>query len=423
MAGFRAVFTVSQTALTPALPSPRLVPDLLTWKRGQQNYCFTDQVIYNGAVTRSPESMLSVALTRLEELVAMDTQNGTGDEIACVKFLAQSLAKFHPDRVRVETVKRSRGKPGSGYVLAVWGQPRILLNVHIDTVPAAAGWTTGPHTLRDAGDRVIGLGACDIKGAAACILAALEHVGPGNVAVLFSGDEEHGSEVMPEIIRRGHHTDAPMAIVCEPTGCKIGRQHRGIIAYGCEFTGRGGHSSLADVTEAPLFQAARLAAAVGEYGGRHRTFGAAPYQGLCTNIGEIKTDGSYNVIPTTASLKFSLRPPPGDDVEHRHRDVLKIAGRVVPGTELQNLVKLLPFMSRNPGAFENIFADRFEVADLQYWTEAALLSDAGLNCIVYGPGDLEQAHKPDEFVTKFQLGQAAGVYGRVLEGDLQAQNL
>ena len=136
----------------------------------------------------------------LEPLIAMDTRNGTGDEVACVKWLAKALKKHNPQQLIVETVPRSRGKSDSAYVLAVWGQPRILLNVHIDTVPSGDGWTADPHVLRKVGDRYIGLGTSDIKGAAACILAALDVTTPQNVAILFSGDEEHGSEVMPVAI-------------------------------------------------------------------------------------------------------------------------------------------------------------------------------------------------------------------------------
>jgi len=209
----------------------------------------------------------------LEKLVAMDTQNGTGDEIACTKMLAEALKGFKPDTLILETAPRSRGKFDSGYVFAGWGNSEVLLNVHIDTVPAAAGWSADPLALRDKGDRVIGLGTSDIKGAAACILAALETCDPKNVGILFSGDEEHGSEIMPAIIERGHYGGAKTAIVCEPTSLKVGRQHRGMLAYSAAFKGKGGHSSLADITERPLLDAARLAAAIGDYGDKHMDFG------------------------------------------------------------------------------------------------------------------------------------------------------
>lgn len=353
----------------------------------------------------------------LEKLVGMDTQNGSGDEIACTKILAEALSAFQPDQLILETAPRSRGKTDSGYVYAGWGTADIVLNVHIDTVPTGAGWTGNPHELRDEGDRLVGLGSSDIKGAAACILAALEINKPSNVGILFSGDEEHGSEIMPEVIRRGHYGDAKMAIVCEPTSCQVGRQHRGMLAYGAKFTGRGGHSSLSDITERPLLDAARLGAAIGDYGDQYLDFGAEPFKGLCTNIGSLKSDGSYNVIPTETEIQFSMRPPPGDNVARRARDLEAIVSKIAPNAELSQIVQLEPFACHNLGAFEAIFAEMFKPVDLPYWTEAALLSAAGVNCVVFGPGNLDQAHKPDEYVLKEQLVSAHDLYGRVIAGD------
>ena len=353
----------------------------------------------------------------LARLVAMDTQNGIGDEIACARMLEQAFKVHNPDVLICETAPRSRGKFDSGYVYAGWGQADILLNVHIDTVPAGSGWTGNPHELRDQGDKLIGLGTSDIKGAAACILAILEEFNPKNLGVLLSGDEEHGSEIMPEVIRRGHYGDPGLAIICEPTSLKVGRQHRGMLAYGAKFTGKGGHSSLADITERPLLDAARLGAAVGDYGDQFLEFGNETYKGLCTNIGYLKSDGSYNVIPTETEIKFSMRPPPGDSVADRAAALEKITRDTTPNAELTQIVQLEPFATRNLEAFDGIFKGNYEYTDLPFWTEAALFSEAGVNAVVFGPGNLDQAHKPDEFVLKDQLLGAADLFEQVVKGD------
>jgi len=351
----------------------------------------------------------------LERLVAFDTRNGTGDELACLEFLQETLSLNSPDELILSKVKRSRGKSDSGYVMARWGTPKILLNVHIDTVPSGEGWRTDPHKLSVEADKVIGLGTSDIKGAAACILAAMDQQTPQDVAVLFSGDEEHGSEVMPEIIKRGHYGETKMAIVCEPTNCEVGRRHRGMLAMSAEFKGKGGHSSLSDVTERPLLQAARLATAFGGYGDQHIEFGEAPYKGLCLNIGDIENDGAYNVIPTRSKLWASMRPPPGDNVRSREADLRHITNDVTPEAALDTIVAFEPFASKDVTAFQPIFTDT-PIVDLPYWTEAAMLSEAGLNVVVYGPGDVEQAHKPNEYVTKDHLVEASKAYMRAISG-------
>lgn len=343
--------------------------------------------------------------------MAFDTRNGTGDEPACVNWLAETLGAFQPDKVVNQKVPRKHGKPDSAFVLAVWGEPELVLNVHIDTVPSGQGWLADPLILRREADRAIGLGACDIKGAAACILSALSRVKPRNVAILLSGDEEQGSEIMPEVIKAGHLKGIEAAIVCEPTGCQVGKRHRGMLALKAEFSGPGGHSSLADNIEAPLLKAARLADAIGQYGENHLDFGTPPYQGLCTNIGGANSDGAYNVIPTSASLQFSMRPPPGDDVSKREMDLYDIAAQ--QGADCQTLVAFDPFATKDIEAFKFLFASH-DFVDLPYWTEAAMVSEAGMNAVVFGPGHIEQAHQPEEWVSYAQLEKATALYETAL---------
>ena len=331
--------------------------------------------------------------------------------MVCVRYLEETLSRFSPDSLHVGQVPRSRGKSDSGYVLAIWGQPDTLLNVHIDTVPSGKGWTADPLDLVRLDDRVVGLGTSDIKGAAACILAALETVTPKNVAVLFSGDEEHGSEVMPAVIKSGRLSEVKRAIVCEPTSCRVGRAHRGMLAITAGYTGPGGHSSLSDITPRPLLEAARLAARVGDYADENLEFGTAPFKGLCVNIGELESDGAYNVIPTTAKLWLSLRPPPGDNVRQREADIYALAGDV----DLDTIVAFEPFATIDMSAFKDVFG-KTEIVDLPYWTEASMLSAAGINTVVYGPGNLEQAHKPNEYVEIAQLETAAAMYRAAMQG-------
>ncbi|MEP1229684.1 MAG: M20/M25/M40 family metallo-hydrolase [Litorimonas sp.] len=353
----------------------------------------------------------------LARLIAFDTRNGSGDEVACVNYLRDELARFSPDKLIVEEVPRSRGKSNSAFVLAIWGSPKTVLNVHIDTVPSGQGWDSDPLELLEKNGRLIGLGSSDIKGAAACILAALETTVPKNVAVLLSGDEEHGSEVMPALIKAGHLNGVVNAIVCEPTSCRVGRRHRGMLAIRADFSGPGGHSSLADTTIRPLLGAARLAASIGDYADAHMDFGVEPYKGLCVNIGELRSDGAYNVIPTHASLFMSMRPPPGDEVMLRRSEIYAMAKRLCPEAKLDTIVAFEPFATKDISVFEGFFKGS-EIVDLPYWTEAAMMSAAGINTVVYGPGNIEQAHKPNEYVEIEQLTIAAQHYARALLGGM-----
>ena len=170
------------------------------------------------------------------------------------------------------------------------------------------------------------------------------------------------------------------------------------------------------MTERPLLDAANLASAWGAYNDKFKEVGDAAYKGLCLNIGQIESDGSYNVIPTRSKLWASMRPPPGDDVSARRDDLLAIAKDITPHGVMDTIVEFPPFASQDPNAFGAYFGTD-EIVDLPYWTEAAMLSEYGINAVVYGPGDVAQAHKPNEFVTEAQLEKAARCYSRALKGE------
>src|ERR1022692_4817466 len=126
---------------------------------------------------------------RLAELVSFDTQNPEGEERPLCHRLAVELGALGARSVdEVEVGDHA-------YVYARFGTelPRLVLNAHVDTVPANSGYSSPPHLLVRRGDRLHGLGTCDIKGAIAGVLEALA-TGPVNrsVGVLFSGDEERG---------------------------------------------------------------------------------------------------------------------------------------------------------------------------------------------------------------------------------------
>ncbi|MGH8077201.1 MAG: M20/M25/M40 family metallo-hydrolase, partial [Lysobacter sp.] len=123
--------------------------------------------------------MLDDVLKHLEALVSFDTRNppraiGTG---GIFDYLRAHLSGF-----RIELTDHGDGAVS---MLAVRGRPMRLFNVHMDTVPSSPAWTANPHRLRVVGDRAIGLGACDIKGAAAGLLAAANAT-QGDAAFLFS---------------------------------------------------------------------------------------------------------------------------------------------------------------------------------------------------------------------------------------------
>jgi acetylornithine deacetylase len=356
---------------------------------------------------------------RLADLVAIDTQNPSGDERPIVAKLASDLRAVGAASVDVFSVGRHHA------VFAVFGaSPRLLVNAHVDTVPANAGYTAPPLTLVERSGRLYGLGAADTKGAIAAVLEALgrrAHAGDpvSGVGVLFSGDEERGNTVLRAFVESGRARGFERAIVCEPTRCRVGVRHRGIGAARGTVTSAGGHSSRADLLPAPIVALSRVAVALDQWGRRRRTEGPSGFEGLCLNVAAIDGGVAFNVIPTEATLTVSFRPWPGADILAMHREVEETARTAAAPDPMawEAFLSNPPFATRDRAAFASLLGDALrEPVDLQFWTEAALLSDAGIDAVVFGPGDIMQAHTADEFVEASELATACDVLVRGLPG-------
>lgn len=346
------------------------------------------------------------------ELISFPTQQagperGGGNERALCDYLAPILRATGADEVIVESTPRSDGLPGA-YVFARWGTPKRLINVHIDTVPANAGWSRDPWTPYVAEGKLYGLGSADTKGAIAATIVALEATTPRDFGVLFSGDEEAGSGVIRAFLDGPHAAAIREVIVCEPTARTAGVAHRGVLGQRARLKGPGGHSSKADHLPKPLARLARYAAALDDVGVRRITDGPAGMQGTCLNIAALHGGVAFNVISAHAELEWSLRPYPGFDRDGWDREIAAVAAEIDPNIELLTTIDHVPFQCNALARHVEPFVK--SVGALDFWTEAALWASAGKDAIVIGPGDIAQAHAADEFVRLEDLEWAVGLF-------------
>jgi len=363
--------------------------------------------------------------TRLAEWVSFDTQNPSGHERPMVDALARQLTELGARTVEIVDV----GAHAMVYARFGAGPPRLLLNVHIDTVPANTGYTSSPHTLVRRDGRLVGLGAADTKGAIAAILEALAVTqtagqSPTGVAILFSGDEERRGTCIRHFLANPTLTAGlECAIVCEPTGCAVGWRHRGIGAAEMTATSPGGHSSRADVLPNPIAILARAAVALDDLGRRYRGTGPAGFEGICLNVASLDGGLAFNIVPTRATLRVSLRPAPGADLPALLAECEAAARAATAPDQVTWSVanENPPFQTRDLPAFATWLGNRVaQPLDLAFWTEAALLSEAGIDAVVFGPGFIEQAHAADEYVDEAQLETAFQAFLTVFRGCLPA---
>ena len=360
--------------------------------------------------------LLAATLAHLEWLVAARTENPPKriDDSQILDRLARELS------VGFELEVTDLGD-GSLNLFARRGDPKILWNFHLDTVPAARDWDGSPFELRVERGRAIGLGACDIKGAVAAMLAAVQAT-TGDVALLLSTDEEAGKgRCVAAFLERKLPFDG--VVVAEPTRGRAVLAHRGIGTASGVFRGRAGHASQATADgDSATHEAVRWAAAALDHAAAAAKRGAqTALPGLRFNLGRIEGGEKPNVIASEARVRFGVRPPPGTSPEDAvaefqavapHRDRVQWepgffgpalpAGtsdddaRTLAGDALAHRLGLLPG------------------APVDFWTEAALFSAAGYPAIVFGSGDIAQAHARNEWVATEELARVAETYARLL---------
>ncbi len=348
-------------------------------------------------------SIQPTTLDHLRALVAFDTRNPPRaiDTGGLFDYLATHLRGFN---VQVDD-------HGDGCInlLAVRGTPRVLFNFHVDTVPLAKGWKTEPFTLHVENDRAYGLGACDIKGAAAGMLSAAAETA-GDAALLFSSDEEAGnSRCIRSFLSQQPDFDA--VVVAEPTQGKAVAAHRGIVSALMQFTGKSGHASgSAAVDQSALHRAVRWSSAALALAQSYADSTAHGLSGIRFNIGRIEGGIKPNMIADSAELRFGVRTLPGQD----RAALLQSFFQLAEPHELaaHSVTFEAPALAGDPGLTGTLGLPAGQAVD--FWTEAALFAEAGLPALVYGPGNIAQAHNDNEWVALAQLEDVTAQYKRLL---------
>ena len=324
--------------------------------------------------------------------------------------------------VRVQPVDGGRGNVLASLPGTVPGT--VVMEAHLDTVPMPVE-PCGPSLNNG---RIWGRGACDTKASVASMVAAMRVLAADErprPTVLFAGvvDEEYVMKGAHELA--GELTGVDGVIVGEPTNLLPVRAHNGCVRFEVEVRGQTAHSSKAFLGRNALLDAARVMLALEEHVGR--LLRSRPHvltgPGLLTAT-EIVGGTAPNVVPDRCTVRFDRRTTPGEAVS----DVLAEIDAVVEMVRTEQGVDAvrvapwleLPAVETDPGhglvgMAEEVCATslgRDVVASgVPYCTDANVLSGlAGVPSIVLGPGSIDQAHAPVEWVDVAEVETAVGLY-------------
>lgn len=302
-----------------------------------------------------------------------------------------------------------------------------VFEVHQDTVPTD-GMTIDPFGGEVRGGRLYGRGACDVKGGMAAMLAAFTRLvrekptGAANVVLACSVDEEHTFTGAQEMVRRGLKADG--AIVAEPTLLNIVHAHKGAVRWHVTTPGRSCHSSRPERGVNAVYRMGRVLRAIERYADWLRGSRADPLLGPPTlSVGRIEGGLSVNTVPDFCRIEVDRRLIPGEDpveaVRHFNDFLMRQTDVDVPfrcSEPWLAAMALAPERSGDLvgrlGAAIDEVAGSHAVEAVPYGTDAAPLAAAGMPAVVFGPGDIAQAHTADEWIDLTQLANAAEILFR-----------
>ena len=370
----------------------------------------------------------------LSALVAIPSVNPMGRALSGPDFFETTLTGYLEQWFAALGVRHERQSVAAGRdnLLAWFDQPgsrrRILFDVHQDTVPVG-GMTIPPFVPAIEQGRLYGRGSCDVKGSMAAMLSAFARLvrekptGSASVLLACTVDEEFTHLGSSRLAATDH--GALLAIVAEPTSLDLVHCHKGVLRWKIRTRGVACHSSTPQLGSNAIYRMARTVQALEQYGATlsqktpHEILGSPTF-----SVGRIEGGESVNVVPDWCEVELDRRLIPGEQAAQSWLDAREWLSARLPADNsfefAEPWVQMPPlapeaseWLPRLSVAIEAATGRRPQIRGVPFGTDAGPLSAAGTPCVVFGPGDIAQAHTKDEWIDLDQVAQAAEAYFRI----------
>lgn len=374
-------------------------------------------------------------LELLARLVAFDTES-TQSNLALVAWVSDYLDGWGVRFVRVPNAAGDKAALFATLGPAIDGG--VVLSGHTDVVPVAGqSWSADPFTLRVVDGRAYGRGAVDMKGFCALALAAVPDMLAADLTrpihILLSYDEETTClGVVDTIARFGRDLPRPGAVIVgEPTSLEVADAHKSVVTCLTTVHGHEAHSSKPMLGANAVMAAGDLVAALngiadamiarGDASGRFDP----PFSTV--HVGTIQGGTARNILPKVCSFNWEYRGLPDLDPA----EIPALFGAAVERVTAERLNRYgdygrietleevaVPGLAPEPGSeAERLvlrLAKRNRTVSVPYATEAGRFQAAGIPTVVCGPGSIDQAHQPDEFITLAALHEGEAFMHRLI---------
>ncbi len=387
-------------------------------RRALRSLC---SVLLMGNLPRSVESFLAtlIRIPSVNPEYAGDRPDLAG-EGRMVDYLAALAARAG---LRIKRQRVARGRENLIVTLPSRGRRRhrLLFAPHLDTIGADASMLRGVRK----GDRLFGRGACDTKGCVAAMFFVLLQLAkdpdrPKGLEVTFVGlaDEEHaqlGSRAFA-----GTCPSFDLALVGEPTRLQVVSAHKGDFWFELETKGRAAHGSRPELGRNAVKRMADLVVAL------ETTYADAlrehrhPLLGHATiNVGVISGGAQPNVVPDRCRIHVDRRTLPGESLRGVEREIRAVARKLGFSVGIRDLrQRPTPALETHPELpivqqFLRATGQR-ETRGVDFFCDAAIIAQAGVPCLVFGPGDIAQAHTANEWISLTSLRRGTRLLDRFL---------
>ena len=310
-------------------------------------------------------------------------------------------------------------QPGKANLIATLGRGPggLVLAGHTDTVPWDEGrWTHNPFRMTRADGRLYGLGTADMKAFLALAIEAAQAFDPASFReplILVATADEEGSMAGARALVDANKPQARHAIIGEPTSLKPVRMHKGMMMESIHLRGQSGHSSDPSLGNSALEGMRQVLDALADWraqlqAGNHNPLFAIPVPTL--NLGYIHGGDNPNRICADCELHIDLRPLPGMPLGELREALQQRLQQTLAGSGLELSIK--PLFEGTPAMETAEDSDivrasealtGYSASAAAYGTEGPYFNQMGMNTVVLGPGDIEQAHQPDEYLSEQRI--------------------
>lgn len=360
----------------------------------------------------------------LAHLVAFDTTSRNSN-LDLIEFVRTYLAGLGVDST---LIPNDEGTKASLFAtIGPAGVSGICLSGHSDVVPVdGQPWTSDPFVLTPKDGRLYGRGSCDMKGFVAACLAAVPDMLAARLSVpihiIVSYDEELGcTGVVPAVRRLGVDLPMPRAcIVGEPTMMRVVDAHKSGIGYVTTVIGREAHSSMPQLGANAIFAAGELVGELDRYRAELIALGdpSGRFDPPNSTVQAVMIEGgtASNIVPRQCMLRWNVRGLPGFDEgallsrfdRFCQEQVLPKLRATAPEASITTAFTYkVPPLAPQSGSEAEALAMRLtgqnRTYTVAYGTEGGHFQGRGIPTVVCGPGSIDQAHKPDEFIDIEQL--------------------